>query len=230
MEIATVNDVELDARTESITDLIVLGRDREAVAAATRTNNQGGPVDGVQQLDEIIPLIEAVVDRITPDQLDNPTACATFTVTGVLEHMIGGATHFSPAFRGEAAGSVAPLEGELTDRWRRAMAELLSSLHSPGAQDRTVTAPFGEVPVSAFARYTAFDGLVHGWDLSRATGLPYEPPDGLVAEVDAFARQFVQPAMRDGDTFAAETDAPPEATPLEGIVAFSGRQITTNNN
>ena len=65
-----------DARTESITDLIVLGRDREAVAAATRTSNQGGPVDGVQQLDEIIPLIEAVVEQIRPDQLDNPTACA----------------------------------------------------------------------------------------------------------------------------------------------------------
>jgi uncharacterized protein (TIGR03086 family) len=219
-----------DARTESITDLIVLGRDREAVAAATRTSNQGGPVDGVQQLDEIIPLIEAVVEQIRPDQLDNPTACAKFTVTGVLEHMIGGATHFSPAFRGEAAGSAAPLEGELIDRWSRAMAELLSSLHSPGAQERTVTAPFGEVPVAAFARYTAFDGLVHGWDLSRATGLPYDPPDSLVAEVDAFARQFVQPAMRDGDTFAAETEAPPDASRLDRLVAFSGRQILTANN
>ncbi len=182
-------------------------------------------MDGVQQLDEIIPLIEAVVDRVTPDQLDNPTACAGFTVTGVLEHMIGGAIHFSPAFRGGVAGSVPPLEGELTDRWRRAMAELLSSLHSPGAQERTVNAPFGEVPVSLFARYTAFDGLVHGWDLSRATGLPYEPPDALIAEVDAGARQIVQPEMRDGDTFGAEVEAPPEASRLEQIVAFSGRQI-----
>ena len=182
-------------------------------------------MDGVQQLDEIIPLIEAVVDRITPDQLDNSTACANFTVTGVLEHMIGGATHFSPAFRGGAAGSAPALEGELTDRWRRAMAELLGALHSPGAQERTVNAPFGEVPVSMFARYTAFDGLVHGWDLSRATGLPYEPPDGLIAEVDAGARQIVQPEMRDGDTFGVEVDAPPEASQLERIVAFSGRQI-----
>lgn len=182
-------------------------------------------MDGVQQLDEIIPLIEAVVDRITPDQLDNPTACASFTVTGVLEHMIEGATHYSPAFRGGVAGSAPPLEGELTDRWRRAMAELLSSLHSPGAQERTVHPPFGEVPVSMFARYTAFDGLVHGWDLSRATGLPYEPPDGLIAEVDAAARQIVQPEMRDGDLFAAEVDAPPNASRLERIVAFSGRQI-----
>ena len=182
-------------------------------------------MDGVQQLDEIIPLIEAVVDRITSDQLDNSTACANFTVTGVLEHMIGGATHFSPAFRGGAAGSAPALEGELTDRWRRAMAELLGALHSPGAQERTVNAPFGEVPVSMFARYTAFDGLVHGWDLSRATGLPYEPPDGLIAEVDACARQIVQPEMRDGDTFGAEVEAPPEASQLERIVAFSGRQI-----
>jgi uncharacterized protein (TIGR03086 family) len=212
-------------RAESITDLIALGRDAEAVAAATRTVNKGEAMDGVQQLDEIIPLIEAVVDRIGPDQLDNPTACAKFTVTGVLEHMIGGATHFSPAFRGGVAGSVAPLEGELIDRWRRAMAELLSSLHSPGAQERTVTAPFGEVPVSMFARYTAFDGLVHGWDLSRATGVPYEPPDSLVAEVEVSAREIVQPAMRDGDTFAAETEAPPDASRLDRLVAFSGRPV-----
>jgi uncharacterized protein (TIGR03086 family) len=218
-----------DARTESITDLIVLGRDREAVAAATRTSNQGGPVDGVQQLDEIIPLIEAVVDQIRPDQLDNPTACAKFTVTGVLEHMIGGATHFAPEFRGEPEPPVAPPEGTLTERWSQAMVELLSAMHSPGAQDRTLHAPFCDVPGSMFARYTAFDGLVHGWDLSRATGLPYDPPDSLVAEVEAFAREIVQPAMRDGDTFAAETEAPTDASRLDRLVAFSGRPILTAN-
>jgi uncharacterized protein (TIGR03086 family) len=187
-------------------------------------------MDGVQQLDEIIPWIEKVVEQIKPEQLDNATVCANFTVTEVLEHMIGGATHFSPAFRGGTAGSVAPLEGEITDRWSRAMGELLSSLHSPGAQERTVTAPFGEVPVADFARYTAFDGLVHGWDLSRAAGLPYEPPDDLIAEVDAFARQFLKSEMRDGDLFAAETDAGSGATTLERIVAFSGRDIHSETN
>jgi uncharacterized protein (TIGR03086 family) len=224
-----MTDDQRGAPQETVADLIVLGRDREAVAAATRDNQRGEAMDGVQQLDEIIPLIAAVVDQITPDQLDNPTACASFTVTGVLEHMIGGATHFSPAFRGEAAGSAAPLEGELIDRWRRAMAELLSALHSPGAQERTVSAPFGDVPVSVFARYTAFDGLVHGWDLSAATGQPYAPPEPLVAEVDAFIRQLLVPEMRDGDTFAAETEAPPDASPLERLVAFSGRETLNSN-
>ena len=42
-------------------------------------------MDGVQQLDEIIPRIEKVVEQIRADQLDNPTACANFTVTGVLD-------------------------------------------------------------------------------------------------------------------------------------------------
>ena len=218
-----------DAHRDSTEDLIVLGRDREAVAAATRGNNQGETMDGVQQLDEIIPLIEKVVEQIRPDQLDHPTACAEFTVAGVLEHMIGGATHFSPAFRGGVAGSAPALEGPITDRWNRAMAELLDSLHSPGAQERTVTAPFGEVPVSDFARYTAFDGLIHGWDLSRASGLPYDPPNDLVGQVGAFARDFVQPAMRDGDTFGPEVAAAPDASPLDALAAFSGRHPLNNN-
>jgi hypothetical protein len=34
--------------------------------------------------------------------------------------------------------------------------------------------------------------------------------------------------MRDGDTFAAEAVAPSEATTLERIVAFSGREIHGN--
>ncbi len=104
------------------------------------------------------------------------------------------------------------------------MAELLSSLHSPGAQERTVTAPFGEVPVAAFARYTAFDGLVHGWDLSRATGLPYAPPDDLVGEVDAFARPFVQPEMRD-ETVRGRDRGRARSHRARADVAFSGRAI-----
>jgi uncharacterized protein (TIGR03086 family) len=214
----------------SIDELIALGRDREAVEAATRraaTIQAGCPMDGVQQLDEIIPLLEGLVDGISPDELDNATPCAGFTVTGVLEHMIGGATAFAPAFRGEPAA--ADSEDTTQERWRRAMAELVGAVHAPGAQERTISTPFGEMPGSAFARYVAFDGLVHGWDLAVATGQRYTPPSDLVADVDDFARDLLKPEMRDGDTFDAETQAPPGATPLERLVAFSGRQLTDKN-
>lgn len=201
-------------------ELIELGRDREAVTAATR----GRPRDGAEQLDEIIPMLDAIVARITDDQLDLPTPCASFTVTGVLEHMIGGATAFAPAFRGDSSPA-APLAGSPQERFRLAMAELAGAVHAPGAHDRTISAPFGDVRGAMFARYVAFDGLVHGWDLATTTGQPYAPADALVVEVDTFARSLIGPDMRDGDTFADATDVPADATPLQRLVAFSGRNI-----
>jgi uncharacterized protein (TIGR03086 family) len=223
--------------------LVTLGRDREAVAAAMRdssprvtcsgrdrTTQQGRPMEPMQgagQLDELMPLLEAVVARISPEQLDDPTPCATFTVAGVLEHMISGATAFAPAFRGDPAPSAegAASSGTLRERWGQAMADLMDAVHSAGAADRTIAAPFGEVPGSVFARFVAFDGLVHGWDLATATGQPYAPREQLVGEIDAFARQTLTADLRDGDTFAAETEVPANAGPLEQLVAFSGRQL-----
>ena len=181
-------------------------------------------MDGVQQLDEILPMVEDIVDRITPDRLQRETACSGFTVEGVLEHMIAGATSFAPAFRGEAATGESG-GGSVHERWRLAMANLLDAVHSPGAQERTVSAPFGEVPGSVFARFVAFDGLVHGWDLATATGQPYAPSGDVVREVHAFAREALTDAMRDGDTFAAPTEAPSDASPIEELVAFTGRQL-----
>jgi uncharacterized protein (TIGR03086 family) len=198
--------------------LTELGRDREAVEAAA--------LDGVDQLDEILPMLRDIVAGITADDLDRPSPCKAYTVAGVLEHMIGGANHFAPLFRGDGT-SPTPLAGTPQERFDAAMRELGDALHAPGAQERTIAAPFGEVPGSVFARYTAFDGLVHGWDLATTTGQDYAPRQALVAAVDGFARGFVGPGFRDGDTFATEADAPEDATPLERLVAFSGRQITT---
>ncbi|MEO8692336.1 MAG: TIGR03086 family metal-binding protein [Acidimicrobiales bacterium] len=213
--------------------LMTLGRDREAVAAAitqhSHVKQQGAPMDGAQQLDELMPVLHGLVDGISPEQIDRRTPCTNFTVGGVLEHMIGGATAFAPLFRGEgqpaSPGTTAPT-GTLQDRWRAAMADLLDAVHSDGAAERIIAAPFGEVPGSVFARFVAFDGLVHGWDLATATGQRYTPRDELVREVDAFARQALAPGMRDGDTFAAETEVPAAASVLEQLVAFSGRHVT----
>jgi uncharacterized protein (TIGR03086 family) len=209
-------------------ELLELGRDREAVAAAAHELRLigGGPMDGVDQLDQIVPTLKALVERIPADQLDRPTPCAAFTVTGVLQHMIGGAQAFAPAFRGApAAVPGSGDDGSVQEQFQRAMDDLLDAVHTPGAQDRTIASPFGEVPGSLFARYVAFDGLVHGWDLATATGQSYAPDDTVVGEVDGFIRGLLQPEMRDGDTFAAETDIPADATPLERVVAFSGRSL-----
>ena len=184
-------------------------------------------MEPTDQLAVIIPLLTNLVEQLHPDQLTEPTACANFDVSGVLDHMMAGAAAFAPAFRGDVSGRPASTvtAGQVpTAEYRHAMNDLLAAATSPGAMERTIDAPFGQVPGSVFARFVAFDGLVHGWDIANATGQAYDPPTEVVAAVDDFARAAVGPEMRDGDTFAMATEAPPGASPLEQLVAFSGRR------
>jgi uncharacterized protein (TIGR03086 family) len=215
---------------DELNRLIQQGRDREAAELASHRLaplTQGAPMDPRTQLDEILPLLNELVAPLDGTQLDGPTPCAKFAVRNILEHMIGGATMFAAAFRGEtpAAPSEATSATPLVAAFPVAMAELLAAVHSPGALDRTIDAPFGTVPGETFARFVAMDGLVHGWDIATATGLPYHPPAAVVAEVDAFARQAISDDLRDGDTFAPAVEPPVGASPLVQLVAFTGRRV-----
>lgn len=212
---------------EELTRLIQHGRDREAAELAAHRLaplTQGAFMDPCTQLDEILPLLNKLVAPLDDAQLDAPTSCTKFAVRDVLDHMIGGATMFAAAFRGETPQDRAA-ETDLVAAFPAAMADLQQAVRSPGALDRTIAAPFGDVPGDAFARFVALDGLVHGWDIATATGQPYNPPAPVVAAVDTFARQAISEGMRDGDTFAAPVDPPADASPLVQLVAFTGRQV-----
>lgn len=181
-----------------------------------------------EQLSTILPTLSAMVDRIEPSQLNNATPCAKFTVHDVLDHMIVFGGSFAHLFRGEEAPDLnaPPVYGWVpAAEFRKAMDDLLDAMKSPSAMERTIAAPVGEMPGSTFARFVAFDGLIHGWDLASATGLHYELPPAVIASVDAFARGALTFEMRDGDTFKAATPAPDDASQLERLVAFSGRSL-----
>lgn len=181
-------------------------------------------MDPLTQLAQLGPLLAETVGAITPDQLDRPTPCAEFTVRGVLEHMIGGATAFSAAYRGES-----PTEADTSDvlaAFGPALNDLAAAISETGALERTIPAPFGEVPGDTFARFVVLDGLVHGWDLATATGQVYNPPTELVAEVDTFARHTLDP-LRDGQTFGHPVEPSPDAAPIERLAAYTGRRPLT---
>lgn len=212
---------------QDVAELIQLGRDREAADLAVHQrgdDERGGPTMDVQhQLEELGPLLAGVVGGIVPSQLDEPTPCADFTVQGVLEHMIGGATAFAAAFRGEEPGAAAT--GDVLAGFGPVLGDLAGSILAPGALDRTIAAPFGAVPGETFARFVVLDGLVHGWDLATATGQAYAPSDDLVAAVAAFADGAVDPLRDGGATFGDAVDPPVGATPIERLAAYTGRAV-----
>ena len=182
-------------------------------------------MDPISQLDEVMPLLKGMVAKLDADQLDSQTPCENFDVRGVLEHMIGGATMFAAAFRGEAPPA-APPSGDPLVLFPKALDDLLASMKAPGALDKTIAAPFGEVPGEVFARFVALDGVVHGWDIATATGQAYDPPAAIVADAEGFAREALGDDMRDGDTFKVATEVPADATPIEKLVAFTGRTVS----
>ena len=181
----------------------------------------------LEQLDIVLPALKDVVNGIRPDQLDNPTPCTEWKVRDILGHFAGGVTSSIAAFEHGTPVDVTPRPELLGDDPRQTVTELIdrfdATIHDPGAMDRTVTLPFGELPAPAFFQFLTFDLMTHSWDLATATGQKFTPPEGLVQEADAFARQAIAPEMR-GVVFDEPTPEPADASALECLVAYTGRR------
>jgi uncharacterized protein (TIGR03086 family) len=104
------------------------------------------------------------------------------------------------------------------------IADYREAIGRPGAAERMVTLPFGEVPGEVAMDLAAVDLLIHCWDLARATGQSYSPSPAFVDAAAAFTQVSIPPEARDGDAFAAEVPAPRGASALERLIAYTGRR------
>lgn len=185
-------------------------------------------MEPIEQLSHILPRLNATVDRIQTMQMNDPTPCSQFTVHDVLNHIMVLGGSFAHLFRGEDVPEPKPhgVYGWVpAAEFRAVIDDLFGAIQSPGAMDRMITTPMGEMPGETFARLVAFDGLVHCWDLASSTGQTVEIPADVIEAVDQFARGALSLEMRDGDTFKCATTAPEGSSQLEQLVAFTGRAV-----
>jgi uncharacterized protein (TIGR03086 family) len=170
-----------------------------------------------------------LIGGVRADQWDNSTPCAKWSVRDVVNHLVGGGTVFAASFRGETievgeSGMPDLLGDDPTAAWDKVIADFESAVNAPGAMDREVALPFATLPAQVALDIATFDLLVHAWDLARATGQSFEPPDDVVAAGRKVADTIVD-GLRDGNTFSAPADAPAGARPIEQLAAFCGRNI-----
>lgn len=181
-------------------------------------------MDVLAQWDVLIPELKRLAAKTTPAELDDQTPCEEWKLRDLFAHLTGGAGMFAAAVRGrEPAAPPAPADDEVVATMTAAADDLDAAFREPGALERTVPTPFGEMPGDALARLLAFDVLMHIWDLATTTGQTIEVPGDVVAAADAFARQAVTSDLRQPGVFGAEVTPPADASPLERLVAFSGR-------
>ena len=181
-------------------------------------------MDVLSQFDMIVPAFQTLAGNVSTGQLDDETPCSEWAIRDLFGHVLGGATFFAAAVRGDAPTETTPADDEsLAGSATAAVIDVDAAFREPGALERTVSSPFGEMPGDAFARLLAFDLLMHTWDLAQATQQSVDVPDELVAAVDAFAHQAITAEWRRPGAFGPEAEPAAGATPLERLVAFSGR-------
>lgn len=171
------------------------------------------------------------VARVTPDDLDSPTPCDGWLLRDLLDHMLDSLERLAGAAEGETAEpgpsdtGVRPTTDRLGDdcglgafaavrQWAMAV------WRRPDVMDRTVELPLGSVPAPMAAHMNLVEVVVHGWDVSQATGEAATIPPDLADPVLEFCRGTVEPAR--GRAFGPDLEL--GDTVSERVVAFLGRK------
>jgi uncharacterized protein (TIGR03086 family) len=201
----------------------------ERLAQAAATGDAGpdewagapDPMDRLSAAEASLAVCQRVLHGLSDSDATLPTPCAKFTVTDLIEHLLGsiqsigtmaGLASASPA-AGPAEVRVADASQRTLEAWRRR------------GVDGSVPSRGGEIPAVTAASIVSIEFLVHAWDLATATNQPIEVSNALSGYVLTLAREVIAPPMRDGDRFAAEVTAGPDAGSLERLVAFTGRAV-----
>ncbi|MYR92908.1 MULTISPECIES: TIGR03086 family metal-binding protein [unclassified Streptomyces] len=175
--------------------------------------------------------ITGLLGAIDDARLDGPTPCPDYAVRELLGHLTGLATAFRDAARKDLGPSTAVSPDTalpvLDDDWRevlpRRLEEVAAAWRSPDAWTGMTRAGGVELP-GEVAGLVALDELViHGWDLARATGQPYEAGEAELSSCAALLAPVDDDPDR-GGIFGPPVPVPDEAPLLDRVIGLSGRR------
>jgi uncharacterized protein (TIGR03086 family) len=182
----------------------------------------------IELLDQGYAWTAARIAAVSADGLDDPTPCSLWSLQELLDHTIGTLTMFADALAPAGAGAkpdAREVRALSETPWDRAIAELAArsrqAWKAPGVMDRTFELPFGTMPAPVAVSANLLEVVVHGWDISQASGEAADIPDALALPILEFAREALVDPNR-GDNFAADLGI--GGTPSDQLVAFLGRK------
>jgi uncharacterized protein (TIGR03086 family) len=182
-------------------------------------------MDTIDLLDQAYAWTSARIAAVSADGLDAPTPCGLWNLQELLDHTIGSLAMLTDAVVTGSADDASDVQALGSTPWDRAIAELAArnrqAWKAPGVMDRTFDTPMGAMSGQIVASSALVETVVHGWDISQATGEAAEIPDALAVPVLEFVREAIDDAMR-GDNFAADLGV--GVTPSDQLVAFLGRR------
>jgi uncharacterized protein (TIGR03086 family) len=178
-----------------------------------------------------------VVNTVTLDDLDRPTPCAGWNLADLLTHMTVQHHGFAAAARGNGADPAVWQPSTVADAvaadpagaYAKAAADVLDAFSANGVLDATFAIPeFGPgatVPGAMAIGFHFVDYVVHGWDVARSIGAPFELPADVIDAVLPLTLAVPDGEFREAEAspFAraiTDTDA---ANDLDRVLLHLGR-------
>ena len=113
------------------------------------------------------------------------------------------------------------------DKGRQGLA--LRRHHGAWAQPSALegVSPGMGLPQETVAQMALLDLTIHSWDLAKATGQTFTPASGAIEVLNAFVDRMGDTA-RKMNMFSPPCQVPDEASPMEKLIARTGRDPLAN--
>lgn len=173
-----------------------------------------------------------LVRTVPDDRLDVPTPCRDYILGDLLDHIGGLAPAFTGAAKkepGAGAGGASGDASRLGDDWRTripaALAALAYAWREPEAWSGMTEAGGVELPGEVAGLVALNEVVIHGWDVARALGVPYECDTATLEVLHGFVTQFAeeQQAGSPDGPFGTPVAVPADAPLLDRVVGLTGR-------
>lgn len=189
-------------------------------------------MEGIPMMQRVVDVTTVVINNVDAAQLAAATLCTEWTVKDLINHMVGGSTMF--AISAEEGSVPDEMLGQLMGgdnvgddpkgAWALASKRAMAAFALPGAMEKIVKLPFGEMPAGVALNIAIFDVATHSVDLARATGQHVSDTEMLEGALD-LGRQMVGPDLRTPGIFGAEQTSTDKASAEDRLLAFAGRKI-----
>ncbi len=194
-----------------------------------------GPADPLLEL--LLPVLDDLADAVEAvgeDDLPRPTPCAGYDVAGLRDHAVGWLDFFAAALadpegtgvRPDPTAYTAATDGrEPADVVREAARSLAASVRDGVHRRPAVRLWQADLPGSVAVGMILGEYLVHGWDLRRALGLPWEADPRAADAAREVLAAMMRPEYRGGPDgmFGEEVAVPAGAPAGDRLLGFAGR-------
>jgi uncharacterized protein (TIGR03086 family) len=175
----------------------------------------------------------ALLAGVRDFQLDRPTPCADTSLGALIDHVNGLTLAFTWAarkdFPDEGTQPPSGEAGRLAPDWRARLPEELDALaaawRDPGAWQGMTQAGGLDLPGQDAGHVAMNELVVHGWDIARASGQPFDAGADEIETCLAFVAPTVEQSGGKGvpGLFGPAVDLPDDAPALDRLIAMTGR-------